>query len=300
MYSPGAYNRVLQVTPSGIRAQSAMEYLMTYGWAILVIAVVLGILFQLGVFGGANLAPKAKSGSCIVQKTSVSTALEGMCQGELPQFVATVSGSGEMKLNNPAGFPIGTQPMSIFAWIETSNTGRQNIFAYGPCNTAQLVFFAVDNGRIEVDFCGDSTNPGPTIDNGAWHFVGFTIAGGTTAVTFYVDGQAYPSSVGTVPNIAGGTYANVINNNAGVNGYQGCCLFYGEIANVQLYNATLSPAEANALYLEGIGGAPVKPQNIVGWWPLNGDVNDYSGNNNNGQNLGVGYSSSWASAYTAP
>ena len=32
-----------------------MEYLMTYGWAILVIAVVLGALFQLGVFSGANL-----------------------------------------------------------------------------------------------------------------------------------------------------------------------------------------------------------------------------------------------------
>jgi hypothetical protein len=32
-----------------------MEYLMTYGWAILIIAVVLGALFQLGVFGGGNL-----------------------------------------------------------------------------------------------------------------------------------------------------------------------------------------------------------------------------------------------------
>ncbi|MGC8662475.1 MAG: hypothetical protein ACP5RT_01670, partial [Candidatus Micrarchaeia archaeon] len=30
------------------KAQSAMEYLMTYGWAILIIAVVLGALFQLG------------------------------------------------------------------------------------------------------------------------------------------------------------------------------------------------------------------------------------------------------------
>ncbi|HVA82902.1 MAG TPA: hypothetical protein VNF06_01935, partial [Candidatus Aquilonibacter sp.] len=36
---------------NGRRAQSAMEYLMTYGWAILVIAVVLGALYQLGIFG---------------------------------------------------------------------------------------------------------------------------------------------------------------------------------------------------------------------------------------------------------
>ncbi len=36
------------------RAQSAMEYLMTYGWAILIIAVVLGALFSLGVFSSSS------------------------------------------------------------------------------------------------------------------------------------------------------------------------------------------------------------------------------------------------------
>ncbi|MDE1854759.1 MAG: hypothetical protein KGH57_00340 [Candidatus Micrarchaeota archaeon] len=37
-----------------VKAQSAMEYLMTYGWAILIIAVVLGALFSLGVFSSNN------------------------------------------------------------------------------------------------------------------------------------------------------------------------------------------------------------------------------------------------------
>ncbi len=36
------------------KAQSAMEYLMTYGWAILIIAIVLGALFSLGVFSGSS------------------------------------------------------------------------------------------------------------------------------------------------------------------------------------------------------------------------------------------------------
>ncbi len=45
------------------KLQSAMEYLMTYGWAILIIAVVLAALFELGVFNGSNLAPQA----CIAQ-----------------------------------------------------------------------------------------------------------------------------------------------------------------------------------------------------------------------------------------
>jgi YVTN family beta-propeller protein len=38
-----------------------MEYLMTYGWAILIIAVVLGALYSLGIFNGSNFL----GGSCI-------------------------------------------------------------------------------------------------------------------------------------------------------------------------------------------------------------------------------------------
>ncbi len=41
------------------KAQSAMEYLMTYGWAIIIIAVVLGALFSLGVFSGNAFLPTA-------------------------------------------------------------------------------------------------------------------------------------------------------------------------------------------------------------------------------------------------
>ncbi|MDE1846069.1 MAG: hypothetical protein KGH53_02205 [Candidatus Micrarchaeota archaeon] len=44
------------------KLQSAMEYLMTYGWAILIIAVVLGALYQLGVFNSNQLG---FSSSCL-------------------------------------------------------------------------------------------------------------------------------------------------------------------------------------------------------------------------------------------
>jgi len=43
----------------GLKAQSAMEYLMTYGWAILIIAVILSVLFSLGLFNGNNLVTNA-------------------------------------------------------------------------------------------------------------------------------------------------------------------------------------------------------------------------------------------------
>ena len=46
----------MNIRNKGFKAQSAMEYLMTYGWAILIIAVVLAVLFSLNVFNaGAQL-----------------------------------------------------------------------------------------------------------------------------------------------------------------------------------------------------------------------------------------------------
>jgi hypothetical protein len=39
--------------------------------------------------------------------------------------------------------------------------------------------------------------------------------------------------------------------------------------------------------------APVDPNHIVGWWPLNGDTNDYSGNNNNGAPTAITYLSQY-------
>ncbi|MGC8676035.1 MAG: hypothetical protein ACP5T3_00765 [Candidatus Micrarchaeia archaeon] len=45
------------------KAQSAMEYLMTYGWAILIIAVILGALYGLGVFNAGNFV----GSQCLLQ-----------------------------------------------------------------------------------------------------------------------------------------------------------------------------------------------------------------------------------------
>jgi hypothetical protein len=66
-----------------------MEYLMTYGWAILIIAVVLGVLFQLGVFSGSALTPHAQPGSCQVERLAGQTSLEGQCTGMLPTYTAS-------------------------------------------------------------------------------------------------------------------------------------------------------------------------------------------------------------------
>jgi hypothetical protein len=47
---------------SKLKAQSAMEYLMTYGWAILIVIIVAAALFSLGVFNPASYTGRIPTG----------------------------------------------------------------------------------------------------------------------------------------------------------------------------------------------------------------------------------------------
>ena len=51
----------------------------------------------------------------------------------------------------------------------------------------------------------------------------------------------------------------------------------GQMANVQLYSTALSATQASQLYQEGLNGAPIYTSSLIGWWPLQGDSNNYAG-----------------------
>ena len=52
---------IIEVILVKFRGQAAMEFLMTYGWAILIMLVVIAVLFYLGVFNVGGIMPR----SCI-------------------------------------------------------------------------------------------------------------------------------------------------------------------------------------------------------------------------------------------
>jgi len=54
------------------RAQAAMEFLMTYGWAVLIIMVVVAVLFYIGVFNPSSSVPK----SCVFPSGSGFSCVE--------------------------------------------------------------------------------------------------------------------------------------------------------------------------------------------------------------------------------
>ncbi len=66
--------------------------------------------------------------------------------------------------------------------------------------------------------------------------------------------------------------------------------FNGSIADLQVYNTSLTSSNITELYSSGLAGGPVSYRYLVGWWPLLGTPNDYSGNGNVGfANSGVSY-----------
>jgi len=290
--------KLLRKYPS--KAQSAMEYLMTYGWAILIIAVVLGALFQLGVFNPMTFAPKAPPGSCQVFRpngpgTTSFINLEGVCNGELPQYVGQFNGqNGYITVSAIPGL---TYVHTTVLWINPATVNPSlNLYAIdmgGNNNWIQL-YDAQSNGHLGVR-AGSNGNcyiNGLYQFNNAntWYFVAVTETN-TPVLTIYVNGVLDNSGTACTTNpsaITIGEYSG------------GAAFFDGQIADIQIYNTSLSANEIQALYLEGIGGAPIRLQNLVGWWPLDGDANDYSGNGNNGVPTNVIFVSNWYNGYTPP
>ncbi len=295
-----------------------MEYLMTYGWAILIIAVVLAALFELGVFNANNLGPRAQPGSCQVLRpdgpgTTAFINTEGLCNGELPQYMPIFSQSPAGYITaNVAGSNSGE--ITVAFWIDPVNNGYwgssgnywEGAVSGGGsstgCNPGGQFYFYIEAGSnppVEsFSITGARDFPGKTLVPNTWQQLVGTFNG--SYIDVYWDGQLVGSPVATLGNTVS-TYPIVtISGTNPTSAGGGCNPISGYMANVQIYNTSLSANDIHVLNLEGIGGAPIDLQNLVGWWPLNGNAQDYSGNNNNGQINGVTFTGSWTSGYTAP
>ena len=269
-----------------IKSQAAMEYLMTYGWAILIIALALGVLYSLGIMNPKNFLPRAPPGSCFVFRpngpgTTDFVSLQGTC-GYLPMYVASFDGGTNAYID--FGKILYLQNFSVVAWIKVIRSNEpswDNIIGYGTqaggnnrygwcfyqnLNTATIVFAwgfgTTASGTTSTSVCSGL----------GWHYVA-AVKNGLRQI-LYCDGKL-------VSNL---TFSNDINYGSAVLrfGYNGNLPWNGSIANVQIYNTPLTPQEIQYLYQQGLGGAPIRLGSLVGWWPLNGDAKDYSGNNNHG------------------
>jgi hypothetical protein len=302
------------------RSQSAMEFLMTYGWSVLIVTAVLVILFNMGVFNSSTYAPKAQPGNCKVLRTGGFTNLEGTCSGIPPQSVAMFNGgSSYIIAGNGAGLN-PTSAITVAVWVKMANidyTGMSgNLltfaskgspdcgsytagwwFSYDNRNNGHTFDYTTFGNSNQIGCSGGGNNFGAysyTFTNGAWYDIVMTA--NQVAAKLYINGAEVGGAQPLTNTLLADTGNNLLLGQSKGAGY----LFNGLMSNLQIYNTSLDASQIQLLYIEGIGGAPIAPQNIVGWWPLNGNANDYSGNNNNGAPTNIVYTGSWTSGYTAP
>lgn len=288
----------MKVTKS--KLQSAMEYLMTYGWAILIIAVVLGALFQLGIFNASSFTSRMQPGSCEVYRpngsgSSISASLTGTCSG-IPEFalIGVAGANGLAQIT--AKYPLTTFTVTMWAYLKGGGAGTILAMTTNPFNTnANQIDIGFINSGASVEanvWAGenDLNNVPPRYTTGGYVFVAFAYNG--NGGTLSVNNQ---SSITLANTLYQPTFTQI---DLGVGEGQGMNNLNGSIANVQLYDTSLGGSALKSLYLEGIGGAPIQIENITGWWPLNGNGNDYSGNNNAGQVESGGFTTYWINYYT--
>ena len=307
-----------------MRSQSAVEYLTTYGWVIIIIAIVVLAFFYLGVFNANTYAPTLPPGSCQVYRpygpgTSYSMRLTGLCN-ENPEYLFASHGINDYVVINsssPRSLLNVQNSITITAWVAVTGNPYHDVVdkegQYG----------------MKLDYensphpCSPSGNPGWCLEwdtSADWNGVSYPIpAAGYNKFMFlavsmdssgnkywYANGQLIGTELHTggisyiASNVAIGTFSPDCTVCRSV-GYGDAEWFNGAISNVQIYNTSLPQHTISALYQEGIGGAPIDLQNLVGWWPLDGNGNDYSGNNQNSVSNGITFTGGpWWSTYQTP
>jgi hypothetical protein len=227
-----------------------------------------------------------------VLKTSAAVNLVGQCSGILPEYVAQFDGqSSYINVGNGNGLNANTA-ITVSVWVKINSLSDQMFVSKGLGTS--ITTFAYEIRVISgnpVFITGRADNTGYNLvtasaaTTGTWYNLIGTFDGSSTKI--YVNGVSTTAAgSNSIPIVANSVFI-------GERGFSSNYQVNGIIADVQIYNTALDGSQSNTLYLEGIGGAPVDPNHIVGWWPLNGDANDYSGNNNNGAPTAITYVSQY-------
>lgn len=194
--------------------------------------------------------------------------------------------------------PNGTNTATITAWIKPkiiqgdgTYAGIVRIDGAGTGADGLLLSLQGSSGLPSMATWSNDFVPssGPKVDYNTWNFVAVRI-NGTDKALLYVNGQAESGTLSSslVPSLKSGGYST--NFTIGSTDSPGR-LFNGSITNVQVYNAPLNISQLQQMYKSGMNAGPINNTNLVAWYPLDGNANDYSGNGNNGVPTAVSFNS---------
>jgi len=120
-----------------MKAQAALDFLMTYGWALLIVVLVVGALFALGIFDIGTFMGNKTSGFTQIGVSGYKLASDGMLT---------------LKLKNLAGTNVNIT--SINATLGVTTIGNSTLFALS--NGRESAIFSVGNFSSATPSAGSS------------------------------------------------------------------------------------------------------------------------------------------------
>lgn len=234
--------------------------------------------------GNANdYSGNGNNGSIYGGVTFTSPSVQANSNNVSSAFVATFNGlNSEMaaivpQLNSTPG---GYNTVSF--WMDWNGLINGMPITLLP-STYDLQIVPCESGSTCIGFNTNNGDIYGTISNGladTWVNIDAEFYNGyyTGNSIIYINGIAVPLS--QIDGAASGALAS--NSVKLGNGFSSGSAFAGDIANLQVYNTSLSAKQASTIYSRGIVGSPLQVPNLVAWYPLNGNANDYSKNGNNG------------------
>ncbi len=267
-------------------------------------------IYQLQTFTGGISIYNSKGIIYIDQKPvstanlaqGVLTTQQGNVKAALFNGQSSVIASGWLS-NTPLEF---LPSYTITGWVYMNAYSSTYAVIYGEGVPQGTLFFSVynsvssdclDSGEWNLNYAGHWILwcSGLTIPLHQWVFVAETLANGgvgSGTVTLYSSSPnfQYQTGPGQAESDVGINTIAIGMNPAQFGAAPYMYQFNGLVSDIQLYNSTLSPSQVQGIYQEGIGGAPLTA-NLVGYWPLNGNGNDYSGHGYIGVPNSISYQS---------
>ena len=231
----------------------------------------------LSAIGTLYINGRGSCASYILSKLQQPSNYAITINGIVQQKAAYFSGSASSYIKaSAASLPIGSAARTLTAWISMTTDGQNiGVVGWGGTSSSLQIF---DIGVYPSDTVffwgsGDDCQSNLVVQTNTWTFIAVTYLAGANTVTLYDNGNSQLCTLsGGVPlNTPTGTQLSI-----GVGLSTNSYPFPGKIANIQVYNTSLSSQQVSQLYQEGISGSPIPGSGLVGWWPLNGNANGYA------------------------
>ena len=183
-----------------------------------------------------------------------------------------ISNNIQLSPSSNIKIPVSSDGLTVSAWIMPSNTLYSNVGILSTSSGCGYNLILSSYTSLSgSDGCGDTYSGNHNFIPNTWYDAVLTVSNGATpTIKLYVNGNAILSTTGTWG--SGTSWGTLYLGSDVSSGF-----FNGSIANIQIYNTTLTQNSVLLLNNRGIEGLPISNNGLVGWFTLNGNANDLSG-----------------------